>query len=214
MIKMYVMHTCPDCEYVEKQVEGNQAPWHKSRFRWSEGCRWSRHSLLCIGRWNRHALLEGCGTGAKATGWRCCLQYWRKRLLTKLDAVIHCEWWEGSYYYLFHWCWASLHRHRIYRRLFRSRWRLTPSPVCSTSTNHASRTTWGRSIWYQTDNEWKFILTKNCKAQALTVSWPGYMSLAVLIIFVVAFSGSCHHQWINVKLIKITYFMNSLIRVN
>ena len=23
MIKMYVMHTCPDCEYVEKQVEGN-----------------------------------------------------------------------------------------------------------------------------------------------------------------------------------------------
>ena len=24
MIKMYVMHTCPDCEYVEKQVEGNQ----------------------------------------------------------------------------------------------------------------------------------------------------------------------------------------------
>ena len=23
MIKMYVMHTCPDCEWVEKQVEGN-----------------------------------------------------------------------------------------------------------------------------------------------------------------------------------------------
>lgn len=23
MIKMYVMHTCPDCEYVEKQVVGN-----------------------------------------------------------------------------------------------------------------------------------------------------------------------------------------------
>ena len=23
MIKMYVMQTCPDCEYVEKQVEGN-----------------------------------------------------------------------------------------------------------------------------------------------------------------------------------------------
>ena len=23
MIKMFVMHTCPDCEYVEKQVEGN-----------------------------------------------------------------------------------------------------------------------------------------------------------------------------------------------
>ena len=23
MIKMYVMETCPDCEYVEKQVEGN-----------------------------------------------------------------------------------------------------------------------------------------------------------------------------------------------
>lgn len=23
MIKMYVMHTCPDCEYVEKQVENN-----------------------------------------------------------------------------------------------------------------------------------------------------------------------------------------------
>ena len=23
MIKMYVMHTCPDCEYVEKQVAGN-----------------------------------------------------------------------------------------------------------------------------------------------------------------------------------------------
>ena len=23
MIKMYVMHTCPDCEYVEKQVDGN-----------------------------------------------------------------------------------------------------------------------------------------------------------------------------------------------
>ena len=23
MIKMYAMHTCPDCEYVEKQVEGN-----------------------------------------------------------------------------------------------------------------------------------------------------------------------------------------------
>lgn len=23
MIKMYVMHTCPDCKYVEKQVEGN-----------------------------------------------------------------------------------------------------------------------------------------------------------------------------------------------
>ena len=22
MIKMYVMQTCPDCEYVEKQVEG------------------------------------------------------------------------------------------------------------------------------------------------------------------------------------------------
>lgn len=22
MIKMYVMHTCPDCKYVEKQVEG------------------------------------------------------------------------------------------------------------------------------------------------------------------------------------------------
>ena len=27
MIKMYVMHTCPDCEYVEKQVAG------KSEFR-------------------------------------------------------------------------------------------------------------------------------------------------------------------------------------
>lgn len=24
MIKMYVMKTCPDCDYVEKQVEGNQ----------------------------------------------------------------------------------------------------------------------------------------------------------------------------------------------
>ena len=23
MIKMFVMHTCPDCEYVESQVEGN-----------------------------------------------------------------------------------------------------------------------------------------------------------------------------------------------
>ena len=23
MIKMFVMHTCPDCEYVERQVEGN-----------------------------------------------------------------------------------------------------------------------------------------------------------------------------------------------
>ena len=23
MIKMFVMHTCPDCEWVEKQVEGN-----------------------------------------------------------------------------------------------------------------------------------------------------------------------------------------------
>ena len=23
MIKMFVMQTCPDCEYVEKQVEGN-----------------------------------------------------------------------------------------------------------------------------------------------------------------------------------------------
>ena len=23
MIKMYVMHTCPDCEYVERQVVGN-----------------------------------------------------------------------------------------------------------------------------------------------------------------------------------------------
>ena len=23
MINMYVMHTCPDCEYVERQVEGN-----------------------------------------------------------------------------------------------------------------------------------------------------------------------------------------------
>lgn len=23
MIKMFVMHTCPDCEYVQKQAEGN-----------------------------------------------------------------------------------------------------------------------------------------------------------------------------------------------
>ena len=46
--------------------------------------------------------------------------------------------------------------------------------------------------------------------------WENYCCNCALgsLIFVVAFSGSCHHQWINVKLTKITYFMNSLIRVN
>ena len=45
MIKMYVMQTCPDCEYVEKQVEGNP----------------------------NFEVIEGRWAGAKATGRRCCM---------------------------------------------------------------------------------------------------------------------------------------------
>ena len=92
------MHTCPDCEYVEKQVAGNpnfeviDIGKHVRNLKQFIKLRDTNpafdeakavddlgipcyvledgtvHSLLCIGRWNRHALLEGCGTGAKATG--------------------------------------------------------------------------------------------------------------------------------------------------
>jgi len=69
MIKMFVMQTCPYCEYVEKQVEGNphfevidiskhvrnlkqfldlrdNHPFRRSKEDWR-----CRYSMLCIGRW-------------------------------------------------------------------------------------------------------------------------------------------------------------------
>ena len=84
MIKMYVMHTCPDCEYVEKQVEGNpdfeviDIGKHVRNLKQFIKLRDTNPAFdeakavddlgIPCGRWNRHALLEGCGTGAKATG--------------------------------------------------------------------------------------------------------------------------------------------------
>ena len=135
MIKMYVMHTCPDCEYVEKQVEGNP-----------------NFEVIDIGKHVRNLkqFIKLRDTNpafdeAKAVddlGIPCyVLEDGTVTLYSKDVGLEPRPQDEGAA--------CSIDG----RGLFRSRWRLTPSPVCSTSTNHASRTTWGRSIWYQTDNE-------------------------------------------------------------
>ena len=82
MIKMYVMQTCPDCEYVEKQVEGNpnfkviDIGKHVRNLKEFLKLRDTR------GR-HRHTLFEGCGTGAQTAGGGSLMQYRRKRMLSK-----------------------------------------------------------------------------------------------------------------------------------
>ena len=68
MIKMYVMQTCPDCEYVEKQVEGNP-----------------NFKVIDIGKHVRNLkeFLKLCGTGAQTAGGGSLMQYRRKRMLSK-----------------------------------------------------------------------------------------------------------------------------------
>ena len=99
MIKMYVMHTCPDCEYVEKQVEGNpnfeviDIGKHVRNLKQFIKLRDTNPAfdeakavddlgpMLCAGGWNRNTLLEGCRTGTTTTGGRSSLQYRRQRVL-------------------------------------------------------------------------------------------------------------------------------------
>ena len=68
MIKMYVMHSCPDCEYVEKQVEGNpnfeviDIGKHVRNLKQFLDLRDS-NPVLCPGRRFRYSLFERCGSG-------------------------------------------------------------------------------------------------------------------------------------------------------
>ncbi len=73
MIKMYVMHTCPDCEYVEKQVEGNpnfeviDIGKHVRNLKQFLDLRDSHPAFdqaKAIGRWFRYSLFERCRAGA------------------------------------------------------------------------------------------------------------------------------------------------------
>ena len=76
MIKMYVMQTCPDCEYVEKQVEGNP------NFKVIDIGKHVRNLKVFLKLRDTHPAFN-CGTGAQTAGGGSLMQYRRKRMLSK-----------------------------------------------------------------------------------------------------------------------------------